>query len=141
MIRTLLMANDSLLADSLASILTGETDIDVVRLTHRELVKGDQYSVVIIIDEGESENETIKAVDLFWNHNTLLVIMISLKSKDIYVYESYQLVNPEMDRVIHIVREFSNMNLKKKFEEGMNITDLLKMTVPPLFQVYADHCP
>jgi hypothetical protein len=125
MIRILIMANDSLLADSLASTLEGETDLDVVRLTQRELRKGDQYSVVIIIDEGETENDSIKTADLFWNQNTFLVIMISLKSRNIYVYEHYQLVNPEMERVIQIVRDFSRMNLKKKFEEE-------------LFQVYAN---
>ena len=107
------MANDSLLADSIASMLTGEADLDVVRLTQRELGKDDQYSVVVIIDEGEAHNESNKAADLFWDHNTLLVIMISLKRHDIYVYESYQLVNPEMERVIEIVREFGRMNLKK----------------------------
>ena len=132
MIHILMMANDSLLAESLASILAEETDLDVVRLTHRELGKGDQYSAVIIIDEDESENTSIKASDLFWNHNTYLVIMISLKSRDIYVYERYQLVNPEMEQMIHIVREFSRMNLKKKVED-VNMKVLRKMTVIPLF--------
>jgi len=132
------MANDSLLADSIASMLTGEADLDVVRLTQRELGKDDQYSVVIIIDEGEYQNESNKAADLFWNHNTLLVIMISLKSRDIYVYESYQLVNPEMERVIEIVREFGRMNLKKKFEENLNVKALRKLTAMVLMQVCAD---
>lgn len=108
------MANDSLLADSLVSILARDTDMDVVRLTPHELRKGDPYSVVIIIDEGEYENESHKAAELFLNHNTLLVIIISIKSRNISVYEYYQLVNPEKERVIHIVREFSSLNLKKK---------------------------
>ena len=138
MIRMLILANNSLLADSLVSMLAGEPDMDVVRLTHREFVKGDPYSVVIIIDEGESENETIKVADLFWNHDTLLVIIISLKSRNISVYESYQLINPEMERVIHIVREFSGMNLKKKDDEVVNISALRKMIMVTLFQTYAD---
>lgn len=117
MIRTLLIANDSLLADSLVSILAGDTDMDVVRLTPHELRKGDPYSVVIIIDDGEYENESHKAADLFLNHNTLLVIIISLNSRNISVYERYQLVNPEMERVIHIVREFGRMNPQKKLKK------------------------
>ena len=113
MIRVLVMANDSLLADGIVSMLTEEINLDVVRLTHRELGKGDHHSVVIVVDEGERENESIKVFHLFRDRANLIVIMISLKSRDIYIYESYQLVNPEMEQVIHIIREFSKMNLKK----------------------------
>ena len=139
MIRTLLMANDSLLADSLVSILARDTDIDIVRLTPHELRKGDPYSVVIIIDDGEYENEFYKAADLFGNHDTLLVIIISLKSRNVYVYECYQLVNPEMERLIYIVREFSRMDLKKKVEEDVKIKALQKMTVIPLLKCRQAH--
>lgn len=132
------MANDSLLADSIVSLLTGEADLEVVRLTQREPGNGDQYSVVIIINDGEYENESHKAADLFLNHNTLLVIIISLKSRDIHVYESYQLVNPEMERVIHIVREVGRMNPQKKIEEEMNVKAFRKLTAIVLFQVYVD---
>lgn len=116
MIRVLVLANDSLLADALASMLAAEINLDVIRLTHRELGKVDHHSVVIVVDDGQPGNESIKVADLFRDRSTLLVIMISLKSRNIYVYESYQLVNPELEQVIHIVREFSQMNLKKKSE-------------------------
>src|SRR5688572_15443506 len=119
MIRVLLMANNSLLADAIASTLADEIDLDVIRLTHRELGKGDHHSVVIVVDEGEPEHESIKVADLFWDRSTLLVIMISLKSRNIYIYESYQLANPELERLIHIVREFSRMNLKKNVDDHL----------------------
>jgi hypothetical protein len=112
----LVLANDSLLADALASMLAVEINLDVIRLTHRELGRVDHHSVVIVVDDGQPGNESIKMADLFRDRSTLLVIMISLKSRNIYVYESYQLVNPELEQVIHIVREFSQMNLKKKSE-------------------------
>jgi hypothetical protein len=136
MIRVLVMANDSVLADSIASILSEEIDLDIVRLTHRELGKGDRYSVVIIVDEDELENETIKVTDLFREEISLLVIKLSLKSRNIFVYESYQLNNPRIERVIHLVRDFGRANLKKK-ADNVNISDLRKANTVP-FQVDVD---
>jgi hypothetical protein len=136
MIRVLVMANDSVLADSIASILSEEIDLDIVRLTHRELGKGDRYSVVIIVDEDELENETIKVTDLFREEISLLVIKLSLKSRNIFVYESYQLNNPRIERVIHLVRDFGRANLKKK-ADNVNISDLRKANTAP-FQVDVD---
>ena len=135
----LLLANNSLLADSLVSILAGETDMDVVRLTHGEFGKEDQYSVVIIIDDEETGNESPKAVDLILNHNALLVITMFLKSRNIYVHECYQLVNPEMERVIHLLREFSRIDLKKKVEREVHIKSLSKIAVTPSFSCMSFH--
>lgn len=129
MIRVLLMANDSLLADSIASMLAEEINLDVVRLTRRELGKGDRYSVVIMVDEGESESVTINASDLFRDDITLLVIKLSLKSRNIFVYESYRLKNPGIERVINLVRDFGRTNLKKKVEEETKINILQDMTI------------
>ena len=118
--RMLLLANNSLLADSLVSMLSGEPDMEVVRLTHREFRKKDQYSTVIIIDEEETTNESPKAIDLIVNHKALLVITMFLKSRNIYVHECYQLVNPEVERVIHILRDFRRTDLKKKVEREVH---------------------
>jgi hypothetical protein len=120
MIRVLVMANDSLLADAIASTLAAEIDLDVVRVTRRELGKGDRHSVVIVVDEGEVEDESIKATNLFRDEITLLLIKLSLKSRNIHVFESYQLNNPEMERVIDLVRDFGRANLKKKVYEAVN---------------------
>lgn len=120
MIRVSVMANASILADAIASTLAKEIDLDVIRLTRGELGKGRHHSVVIIVDEGEPEDEAIRIVDLFRDHSTLLIIMISLKSRDIFIYESYQLANPGMERMITLVSEFARMNLKKNFEEPVN---------------------
>jgi len=135
MIRVLVMANDSLLADAIASMLAEEIDLDVIRVTRRELGKGDRHSVVILVDEGESETESIKAIDLVRDEITLLVIKLSLKSRKIHVFESYQLNNPGIERVISLVREFGRANLKKKVEENVNINPLGKTTVAPLPQI------
>jgi hypothetical protein len=119
MIRVLMMANDSLLAEGIGSLLAQEIDLDVVRLTRHELDMGDHHSVLIVIDEGQPENDRIDVMDLFRDRPNLIVIMLSLVSRNIYIYESYQLDNPEMEDVIHIIREFSRMNLKKNPEEPL----------------------
>jgi hypothetical protein len=116
MIRVLVMANDSLLADSIATTLAKEIDLDVIRVTRRELGKGDRHSVVILVDEEGTENETINVTDLFREGITLLLIKLSLKSRNIFVLESYQLNNPGIERVVDLVRDFGRTNLKKKAE-------------------------
>jgi hypothetical protein len=119
MIRVLMMANDSLLAEGIGSLLAQEIDLDVVRLTRHELDMADHQSVLIVIDEGQPENDRINVMDLFRERSNLVVIMLSLTSRNIYIYESYQLDNPELEQVIHIIREFSRMNLKKNPEEPL----------------------
>jgi hypothetical protein len=134
MIRILVLANDSLLGDMIVSMLSHEIDIDVVRMKYRELGQGDRYSVVIFIDEGESESESIKVTDLLREDLTLLLIKLSLKSRNIFVYESYQLNNPRIARVIDLVRDFGETNLKKKVEEALTISLLPEMTVAHRFE-------
>jgi hypothetical protein len=129
MIRVLVMANDSLLADAIASMLAKEIDLDVTRVTRRELGKGERYSVVIFVDEGEPEDESIKLMDLFRDDITLLLIRLSLKSRNIYVYESYQLNNPGIERVIDLVRQFGRANLKKKVDGHVDRNALMQTIV------------
>jgi hypothetical protein len=130
------MANDSLLADSIASILAEEINLDVVRVTHRTLGQGDRYSVVIVVEEEEPESDSIHVTDLFRDHLTQLVIKLSLKSRNIFVYESYQLNNPKIERVINLVREFGRINLKKKVEKEADLDALQKETMTETFAVY-----
>lgn len=117
MIHVSVMSNDSFLAHSIASLLEEEIDLDSVQVTRRELGKGQPYSAVIIVDEGESENESIKAAELFRDEITLLVIQVSLESQNIHVYESYQLNKPSIERVINLVRVFSREYLTKKMNK------------------------
>ena len=93
MIRVLVMANISVLADSIASILAEEIDLDAVQVAHRELGKGQPYSVVILVDEGEADDESIKAIDLLRDEITLLVIKVSLENQDIHIYKVINLTN------------------------------------------------
>jgi hypothetical protein len=76
---------------------------------------------VIIADEGDPESVATKITDLFRNNSTLLLITLSLESRNIYVHESYQLNNPGIERVIDLVRDFGRNNLRKEVENGMTI--------------------
>jgi hypothetical protein len=75
--------------------------------------------MVILVDEGDSNDESIKATELLRDEITLLVIKISLESQNIHVYESYQLYKPDFERVVSLVRAFSSTYLRKKNEEVM----------------------
>ena len=122
MIRILVMTNDSLLADSIVSVLSEEIDLHAARVTRRPLGKGQPYSAVIVLDEGESNTEAIKAAERIRDEITLLVIQVSLESQNIHVYESYQLNKPHLERVVNLVRDFGRVYLSKKNEEVTNFT-------------------
>lgn len=127
MIRVLVMAKDSFLVQAIASILTEEIGPHVLRLTYLEPrttyeVIRDPRSVLIDVDEGQSRNETVTVPDRIREDSPLLMIMISLKSRNLHIFESYQLANPGMEYVVNLVRDFSRTYLRKKFEEVMTCT-------------------
>lgn len=127
MIRVLVMAKDSFLVQAIASILAEEIGPHVLRLTYLEPrttyeVIRDPRSVLIDVDEGQSRNETVTVPDRIREDSPLLMIMISLKSRNLHIFESYQLANPGMEYVVNLVRDFSRTYLRKKFEEVMTCT-------------------
>src|SRR5919109_742994 len=83
MIQVLVLANDSVLADIIVSTLSKEIDMNVVRMTGQQLRQGDRYSVVILVEDEEPESEPVQFLDLFRNGITLLLIRVSLESRDI----------------------------------------------------------
>jgi len=120
--RVMVMAKDSFLVQAIASILAAEIGPDVLQLTYLEPSTiyediRDHRSVLINVDEERFRNETVTVLDLIRDDSPLLVIMIALKSRNIHIFESYQLANPEMENVINLVRDFSRTYLRKKKEE------------------------
>lgn len=127
MIRVVVMAKDSFLVKAIASILAAEIGPNVLQLTYLEPhntyeVIRDPRSIFINVDEGQSRNETVTVPDQIRKDIPLLVIMISLKSRNLHIFESYQLANPGMEYVVNLVSEFSRTYLRKKFEEVMTWT-------------------
>ncbi len=127
MISVLVLANNSLLGEAIVSVLADEIDLGPARVSNRELGRGNPHSLMIFIDEGEPDDELLKLTELFRNDVTLIVIKISLKSQNIYLYESYQLNNPGTERVINVVTDFLRVNLKKNFKGGRNTSPQKKI--------------
>jgi hypothetical protein len=119
MIRVSVMANDSILVDKIAAILAREIRLDVLQLTYRqprniyEAIR-DHRSVVILIDEGDSDIESISVSDPKRVDCPLLVIKISLKSRNIHIFESYRLGRPGIEQVVRLVRDFCRTLLRKR---------------------------
>ena len=122
--RVSVMANDSVLVDAIASILAAEIGPDVLQLTYRlpgnacETLR-DHRSMLIMIDEGESDLELLEPPDSFTN-NPLLVIKADLKTINIDVHKSYPLMkNPGPEQVTRLVRDFHKAYLGRIAEEVM----------------------
>jgi len=114
MARILVMANDSVLADAIVSLLTEEIDMDVLRVTRREPRKIDQAirehrSVVIIVEEGTSEDKLITASDLFRDHDRLRILTISPEKHHLHICETYQVPISGMAQLVNLVRDFSQV--------------------------------
>jgi hypothetical protein len=116
MVRVLVMANESVLADAIVSILAEEIDMDVLRTTRHEPDKIDlaireHHPVVIIIEESSSENENrfITAGDLSKAYDRLRILTLSPENHLLHVCESYQLPVSGMTQLVNLVRDFDRI--------------------------------
>ena len=120
MIQVLVMANDSLLADHIVTTLSREADLDVFRITRDELGVRRDYSVVIVLDEEMDEHEPIQLKEIMRHGTSLLLIRVSLKNRNVYVDESYQLANPGITQIVDLLKEFSMKNRMGKSAKDVN---------------------
>jgi hypothetical protein len=110
------MANDSVLADAVVSILAEEIDMDVLRATRHEPDKIDlaireHHPVVIIIEEGtaNAEDRLITASDLSKEYDRLRILTLSPENHLLHVCESYQLPVSGMTQLVNLVRDFDRV--------------------------------
>jgi hypothetical protein len=129
MIRVLVLANNVLLAKAVVSVLAEEIDLGTVWVSHQELGYGSPHSLMVFVDEGPDDDELQKTIELFRDDVTLLVLKVALTKLNIHLYESYHLNNPETERIISLVRDFSRANLKKNARRSKNASSLKKMKV------------
>jgi len=127
MIHVLVLANNSLLADAVVLILAEEIDLGEAWISRHELGRGSPHSMMIFVDDGGPDNELKELTELFRGDVTLLVIKVALTKPSLYLFESYQLNNPETERIISLVRDFCRANLKKNVRGGKNTGFLKKM--------------
>jgi len=111
------MANDSFIVDSIASILASEISLDVLQLTYylprndHESIR-DHRTVVIMIDDGESDTRSLQVPDSCRDDGPLLLVKASLKAINLHVYQGYQLNGSPMEQVAKLVRDFSRTYLR-----------------------------
>jgi len=116
-------------------------------VSHQKLGKGSPQSMMIFVDEGEEadDDELQKTIELFRGDVTLLMIKVAMTEPKIRLYESYQLNNPETERMVGLVRDFSRANLKKKARKGKNTIFQKKMRINRKINVWQheqhqEHC-
>jgi hypothetical protein len=112
--------------------------MDVVRMKYEQFKIGDRYSAVILVDEEQDVNHSIRFTDLFDDDLALLLIRVSVQSRNIFVYESYQIDNPNMECMVDLMRDFGRTYLKKKVEALVKTGVAQPMTPLPAMHVCAD---
>jgi len=119
MIRASVMANNTILVDEIATILAREIRLDVLQLTYcqprsiRKIIRNHR-SVVILIDEGDYDNESMIETDPFFFDGPLIVIKIGLKSHNIHIFETHRLGKVGMDQMVKLLRNIKETWLPKK---------------------------
>lgn len=109
MIRVSVTADKSHLANAIGRLLTDEFGPEAfsycwIRNAY-EAVR-DHASVVVCVDEGETGNETITASLPVCVDGPLLVMGLSLSSRNLHVVECRQLAYISMEQVVNLVRDF-----------------------------------
>jgi hypothetical protein len=143
MIRVSVMAKDSFVVQAIASILAEAIAPHMLQLTYLEprmtyeAIRHPR-SVFIDVQEGEFRNETVSVPELIGADNPLLVIIISLKSRNIHLFQSYQLTSPAMEYVVDLVKDISMANLNRKVGDDVSGSALRKTALLPSFQAFVE---
>lgn len=111
MIRASVTANDVGLADAIATILAEKLVADVLQQSYRPpshvyAAVRHPGSIVIDVDEGLAVNELLIMRANFRADDPMLLIKLSLKSRNISVFRSYTLVDRPLGQLPSLVREF-----------------------------------
>jgi hypothetical protein len=112
MIRVLVIAESSLLGDAIVSRLAQEDNLDVVRIKQHDLRKiskaiPERCSVLIIIEDGDSDAAFITANNLFQDYGCFRVITISSEKHHLHVCDSYDMPVSGLTQVINLAKGFS----------------------------------
>lgn len=109
MIRVLVMAESSLLADAIESTLSREMDLEVVRLKYDDLSKVYQTtrkagSVVVIVEEGKTNGTFAATNDLLPHRGCFRIITISSQNHYLHIFDGYQMPISGMAQVINLAK-------------------------------------
>ena len=115
MVHVLVLANDSLLADAIVSNLAQETTLEVLRLTQQEHRKVQRAIpkdclVVIIVEEGKSNDAFFTANELLQDYDCFRIITISAQKQHLRLCDSYQIPISGVAQVIDLAKGFRREN-------------------------------
>jgi hypothetical protein len=119
--RVSVMANDAHLVDAIASVLAVELGPDVLQLTYQLPCKAygtlrDHRSILVVIDEGGSEVE-FSQVPGSCSDSPMLVFKAVLRTMNIDVDKSYQMIGSDVDQLTRLVLDFRRIYLETMKEE------------------------
>jgi hypothetical protein len=109
MIRVLVMAESSLLADAIISNLAQDPNLDVLRIgqDHRsklaEVIRED-CAVLIVIEEGNSNYAFITANNLLRDFGCLRMITISSQEHHLHVCDSYDIPISGITQIVNLAK-------------------------------------
>jgi hypothetical protein len=112
MIRVLVVAERSLLADLIVSSLAPEADLKVLRLTKpdpnmvSQAIRED-CPVLILVEEGQSKDTFLIDNDLFSDCSCFRMITVSPDKHYLRICDHYELPLAEMTQVIDLAKNFS----------------------------------
>jgi hypothetical protein len=111
------MANDALVVDTVAALLEQELVLDVLQLTyslpsHRETLLGDHNSVLIVIDDGESNTSSPLLPPAWTNEGPVLLMTASVRLINLDLQQDYPLAHPHLEQLTNLIREFSRNYLR-----------------------------
>jgi hypothetical protein len=116
MIRVSVTANNSQLVNAVASIVGQAVSTDILQLSYcapRSVHNSihDPRSLLIQIDDGHSDGESIVASELDQIWRPLLVFVVSLNNPNIHIFKTYPLTAVEFDRMVGYIVDFGRTHL------------------------------
>ena len=113
MIRVLVMAESSLLADAIVSNLTREANLDVLRLTYQDpsmISEVRDSSVLIMVEEGKSRYPFITANDLLEDYGCFRLITVAPQKHHLHVWDRYDMPISGMAQAADLAQGLSREN-------------------------------
>jgi hypothetical protein len=112
MIRVLVIAGSSLLADAIVLRLAQEANLDMLRIQQHDPTKIAEailegYSVVIIIEDEYSADVYITAKNLLQDYGPFRVITVSPEKHHLHICDSYDMPVSGLTQVVNLAKGFS----------------------------------
>jgi hypothetical protein len=109
MLRVLLVANDSLLADGIESLLAQQTGLDMLRLStsqlssHLQAIR-EHRPGAIIVETGDFDAILLTMHSWLWGNGHVRIIAIDPVKQKLQIVENYQILVSEVAQLFDLIR-------------------------------------